>query len=346
MAVEGTEPVIPLPSPRQMLKINKESLNDVSLRGPSFTVVTYNVLADVYATSEQFPNCPSFALNWEYRKQRLLKEILQCHPDIICLQEVQQNHFISFFHPELAKLGYEGVFKEKERQLRITTVDGCATFYKVNKFHFVTQWSIYLGYNDNIALQVILSFKNTYQSLCIANTHIHTNPRNNDIKVRQVYNLLKALEPYFWNQRHFTLILCGDFNSLPGSVVHSFLTTGKVDPSHEEISNFDPSERLHLRHTIPSKSAYHSYSLCNIPLQEVWKKIVLQGEPRFTKFVKNGVQEKFKGTIDYIIYNPKKLQVVSLLELIDEDEVKDRALPSVMRSSDHIPIAAEFRYIS
>jgi hypothetical protein len=38
------------------------------------------------------------------------------------------------------------------------------------------------------------------------------------------------------------------------------------------------------------------------------------------------------------------LKVVSLMELVDEEEVKDGALPSRTRSSDHIAIAAKFMF--
>jgi mRNA deadenylase 3'-5' endonuclease subunit Ccr4 len=60
-------------------------------------------------------------------------------------------------------------------------------------------------------------------------------------------------------------------------------------------------------------------------------------EPRFTNFTRN-----FQGTLDYILHTDTNSQVVSLLELIDEEEVKDAALPSLNRSSDHIPIATKF----
>ena len=34
---------------------------------------------------------------------------------MICLQEVQANHFDKFFHPQLSKAGYDGLFKAKTR---------------------------------------------------------------------------------------------------------------------------------------------------------------------------------------------------------------------------------------
>jgi mRNA deadenylase 3'-5' endonuclease subunit Ccr4 len=47
----------------------------------SFRVVSYNILADVYAETEAaktelFPYCPSYAMALDYRKQLYLKEIL------------------------------------------------------------------------------------------------------------------------------------------------------------------------------------------------------------------------------------------------------------------------------
>jgi 2',5'-phosphodiesterase len=44
-------------------------------------VVSYNILADLYADSEVsrkqlFPYCPPYALNIDYRKQLIMKELL------------------------------------------------------------------------------------------------------------------------------------------------------------------------------------------------------------------------------------------------------------------------------
>ena len=42
---------------------------------------------------EQFGYCPPWALAWPYRRLNLLKELLGYDADILCLQEVQSNHF-------------------------------------------------------------------------------------------------------------------------------------------------------------------------------------------------------------------------------------------------------------
>ena len=51
-----------------------------------FTIMTYNVLAENYATRSQYGYCPSWALGWSYRKNLILKEILTNQADIVCLQ--------------------------------------------------------------------------------------------------------------------------------------------------------------------------------------------------------------------------------------------------------------------
>lgn len=173
--------------------------------------------------------------------------------------------------------------------------------------------------------------------MVIANTHINANPQISEIKLWQVDCLLKQLENELEQENEsvsdIPLVICGDFNSLPGSPAHSLLIKGFVHILHKEF-----------RHTLPLASAYSSYFQSNALRDDIHKKMDREtGEPRFTKFVKND-RETFKGTLDYILYSTTKLRVVSLLELIDEDEVKHGGLPTVNRSSDHIPIAAEFTF--
>lgn len=48
----------------------------------------YNVLCDKYATRQLYGYCPSWALNWEYRKKGIMEEITNCDADIISLQVV------------------------------------------------------------------------------------------------------------------------------------------------------------------------------------------------------------------------------------------------------------------
>ncbi|VDO49134.1 unnamed protein product [Brugia timori] len=105
----------------------------------TFTVLCYNVLCDKYATNSLYSYCPSWALNWEYRKAAILKEIRHYEADIITLQEVETEQFRCLFQPELEQIGYAGIFSPKSRAKTMGEeerkfVDGCAIFWKYDKF--------------------------------------------------------------------------------------------------------------------------------------------------------------------------------------------------------------------
>ena len=71
-------------------------LTPYPLAPPFFRVVTYNILADQYASTDAaktqlFVTCPSECLDPSYRRPLVLSEILQYNADVICLQEVDDK---------------------------------------------------------------------------------------------------------------------------------------------------------------------------------------------------------------------------------------------------------------
>lgn len=123
----------------------------IDMGGESFSVMTWNVLADIFSTMEAYPYSEPFVLAWNYRKGRILAEIVAYNPDIICLQEVQADHFEDFFAPALLRRGYEGLYKQKTSSVFRGSgkhrggryvCDGCATFFRVPKFHLADHFGI------------------------------------------------------------------------------------------------------------------------------------------------------------------------------------------------------------
>jgi len=112
--------------------------------GERFRIVTYNVLAEIYATQQQYPYTDFWALSWDYRFQNLLRELLDARPDVICLQEVQADHYETHVYAALSDAGFEGVYKQKTRAAMgiAGKVDGCALFWRRAKFHLVESYSI------------------------------------------------------------------------------------------------------------------------------------------------------------------------------------------------------------
>ncbi|KAH8583190.1 endonuclease exonuclease phosphatase family [Cryptosporidium sp. chipmunk genotype I] len=145
-------PNLPQAPPRCILTVPSSQMNGVganqntctAISNSRFKVFSWNILAEIYASQEAFPHCDAYMLSWSYRKTRIIVEILSHQPDIVCLQEVQTEHFDDFFKPVLQQYGYEGVYKQKTTEIFTSgsgrrkdgkyTMDGCATFYKTNKF--------------------------------------------------------------------------------------------------------------------------------------------------------------------------------------------------------------------
>uniref|UniRef100_A0A452Y8Z4 poly(A)-specific ribonuclease n=1 Tax=Aegilops tauschii subsp. strangulata TaxID=200361 RepID=A0A452Y8Z4_AEGTS len=344
--------------------------------GPPTSIMT----SHAYATSDAYSYCPTWALSWTYRRQNLMREIIGYHADIICLQEVQLNHFEDFFAPEFDKHGYQALYKKRTTEVYAGVphaIDGCATFFRRDRFSHVKKYEVEFNkaaqsltdaiippaqkrvalnrlIKDNIALIAVLEAKfgnqgtenpGKRQLLCVANTHVNVHQDLKDVKLWEVQTLLKGLEKIA-NSADIPMLVCGDFNSIPGSTPHGLLAIGKVDQLHPDLA-IDPLGILRpvskLTHQLPLVSAYSSFARMvgvGYDLEHQRRRMDSgTNEPLFTNCTRD-----FTGTVDYIFYTADSLSVESLLELLDEESLrKDTALPSPEWSSDHIALLAEFR---
>jgi mRNA deadenylase 3'-5' endonuclease subunit Ccr4 len=55
-------------------------------------------------------------LSWPYRRKILFEELEDIQGDIVCLQEVQADHFEMDVNPYMISLGYDGIYKTKSRE--------------------------------------------------------------------------------------------------------------------------------------------------------------------------------------------------------------------------------------
>ena len=344
---------IPEPiSKRRMIKFGSSSSS-------VFRVVCYNVLAEIYASRQIYPYCESWALQWDYRRILLMNEIQRYEGDIVCLQEVQIDHYENTFKPKMGELGYEGLFKPKTRDDNPTAIDGSAIFYRKSKFVLKDQYSI--EYNEaarqhveygtfaadkkailrrllkgNVALIAVLeevqpshASHRTPRSLCVVNTHLYWDSQFEDVKLWQTLVLCQELEKMM-TDRYLPLLVCGDFNSLPDSAVYALLTPPRhVSYSHkvfelDQLSLLPPISKI--THNFPFASAYAK---------------VLKSEPLYTNFTGH-----FKGVLDYMFFTESNLRVTGILEIDDEAKlVRNVALPSPFYPSDHLAIVADFDFV-
>ena len=147
-----TEPVLAAPrlsSKRQMVPVQLQPGQQAVSPGTiKFRVLSYNILAELYATKQAYPYADSWVLSWPYRLSLIMQELEEMQGDIVCLQEVQMDHFEMHLSPFMHELGFDGLFKSKSREAmgQYGKVDGCATFWKLAKFSMTEHYTI--EFND------------------------------------------------------------------------------------------------------------------------------------------------------------------------------------------------------
>ncbi|XP_040919882.1 protein angel homolog 2 isoform X2 [Toxotes jaculatrix] len=207
-----------------------------------FSVMSYNILSQelLQDNAYLYRHCNPTVLPWEYRLPNLLAEIQQHNADILCLQEVQEDHFENQIKPALQTLGYQCEYKKRTGR----KPDGCAIIFKSSRLSLLSSNPVEffrpgdaLLDRDNVGLVVLLRPNNGLDQsdpsafICVANTHLLYNPRRGDIKLAQLAILLAEISRLSCRQDGSTnpVVLCGDFNSTPWSPLYSFLTTGCLD---------------------------------------------------------------------------------------------------------------------
>lgn len=88
-----TNPIAPLQVDTFLYQERLSRLTPKREDGDCLRVVSYNVLADCYATPEWFTSSPKESLDVGYRLPILNKEITAYQADLICLQEVDEKYF-------------------------------------------------------------------------------------------------------------------------------------------------------------------------------------------------------------------------------------------------------------
>ncbi|KAG5641853.1 hypothetical protein DXG03_004112 [Asterophora parasitica] len=184
-----------------------------------FTVLSYNILCEKYATERLYGYTPAWALTWDYRKELILTEVMNYDADFVCLQEVDITAYEDYFLKHLKTQDYEGVHWPKSRYKTMKDtdrrqVDGCATFYKASKYTLVEKQLIEFSavamqrpdfektddmfnrvlIKDSIAVVCLMEDKLTRTRFLIANGHIHWDPAYRDVKLVQAALLVDEIE--------------------------------------------------------------------------------------------------------------------------------------------------------
>lgn len=295
--------------------------------------MTYNILAEVFATPTHHEQCKLEHLMWAHRSKRILGEIAAVAPDVLCLQEL--DHYKDF-SAELAKIGYDSQHKPRTKLSSVFggESDSCAIFYKNSRYNLIDTLPVILDHvamkdpvtknfpnpnifiRQNVALFVSLEDKQTKQRLVVGTAHLFWNPEFTHVKMAQAAFLVEQLAAFLAKNPTPHYVLTGDFNSLPTSAVYEYVTRGALG-DHPERAKFFPA--FSWTHTLRLRSAYAGAS-----------------DP-----ITNWTKE-FKGCLDYIFCS-ETAAVASILEPLAADtpalSMSQGASPNEWMPSDHIPLA-------
>ncbi|XP_067312381.1 protein angel homolog 1 [Pseudorasbora parva] len=206
-----------------------------------FSIMSYNILAQdlLEVNPDLYTHCPEDVLVWDARLRTILKELQIWQPDILCLQEVQEDHFLEQMYPVLTDMGYTCIYKRRTGN----KTDGCAVCYNSERFAQLSVSLLELRRpdcelldRDNVGIVLLLqpmaAQTELLRPICVANTHLLFNPRRGDVKLAQLAILLAEIDSMIRKcrseGRRCEVILCGDFNSLPNSPLWTFITTGQL----------------------------------------------------------------------------------------------------------------------
>ncbi|CAO3570012.1 unnamed protein product [Mortierella alpina] len=215
---------------------NIETAGGKSSRVPSFSIMTYNLLANSLANSNRhlYHGYLDVALNWKQRCATLLAELQSTNLDIFCLQELDGQDYLHTFEPMFRSRGYHGAFKKRTG----SKVDGCALFYNKSRIRaqcidFVEyQANAFAATSENVGIVAILDVigngSTPTKTICVATTHILFNHRRGMIKLAQLKMLLDRAEQLMRRQPcAIPIVLCGDLNIVPDSLLMRFLMSSK-----------------------------------------------------------------------------------------------------------------------
>ncbi|CAO2827317.1 unnamed protein product [Amaranthus hypochondriacus] len=337
-----------------------------------FSVVSYNILAQVFVKSSYFPHSPRPCLRWKARSEAVLAALRALDVDFLCLQELDE--YDSFYKENLESQGYSSIYVTRSGQKR----DGCGIFYRQTCAELVLQENI--DYNDLV--ETIESETNS----SVINSGVpigggiaddegtqgskekgakESHGDLNDPRVRLKRDCVGTMAAFrlknfsqdliiianthlYWDpkladvklaQAKYLLSRLDQFKALvleKFECMPSVIVTGDF--------NSTPGDQVY-NYLISGNSSLESSVECPdelpIPLCSVYA--YTRGEPPFTNCTPD-----FTDTLDYIFFSPSgSLKPVSFLELPGADcPSVAGGLPNYQHPSDHLPIGAEFQVLT
>ena len=218
-----------------------------------------------------------------------------------------------------------------------------------------------LWQKDHIAVVLFLENRQTGSRFIVVNAHLYWDPAFKDVKLIQTAILMEEITKLSGNYAKWPactdkaafrfseaegeesdeplpepapsmeyasgdqipLLMCGDFNSGPGSAAYNLIANGHLTEEHPDLEKrlYGNLSRVGMTHPFKLKSSYSNI-----------------GELSFTNYTPD-----FKDVLDYIWYSSTSLHVSALLGDVDKEYLKRvPGFPNYHFPSDHVALFAEF----
>lgn len=137
---------------------------------------------------------------WSFRLQKIKNILLEHDVDIICLQEIEYEHFEADFADLLVKYDY---IKQTFKKINKNHNMGNITLFKRDKFTLIWHKS------RTRTLLVDLYKQDCGKIINITNVHLQAGASKEHIRMNQLKNMLHDLD----ERSYGYVVICGDFNS-------------------------------------------------------------------------------------------------------------------------------------
>ncbi|XP_046447618.1 nocturnin-like isoform X2 [Daphnia pulex] len=285
----------------------------------SIRLLQWNILSQSLGEhNDNFVRCPLEALDWRTRRYRIVEEIVEYNPDIICLQEVDHYQFLS---RALRTQGYEGIYFPKPDSPCIyikgnNGPDGCAIFYRANDYELIKVETriveVWRVQSNQVVILTMLRHKASGREICVATTHLKARQGAllSTLRNEQGKDILDFLQNNV-DVADCPIIMAGDFNAEPNEPVYSTIRS-------DTRFGFD--------------SAYR----CDVDGAEEAGQ-----EPPYTTWKVRGEGESCH-TIDYVFFSRRQLGVNQVLPFPTGEQIGPDRVPSFQYPSDHFSLVVDF----
>ena len=358
----------------------------------SFTVLSYNILAQKYLHKVVKEN--KF-LEKKIRLDNITTEIASINPQLFCLQEATDDiiasHIVKKFEKEYNLIYHNnegsplknviGIKKDRFEVINEGKIIICDESTKnnnknekdegnesddsddENKFNNIIQVDGNRGI-INVTLRDKLVKDKTINLFCV---HFPWRP----IYEYQKARIMALIFDLILRKRINNVIIAGDFNSIPNSIVlrmvyyNDWDAEMKKDEKYIGNFNFNKKESNLIQETLAKMEKRENFKRTINGLMKISKEVnekyklrsaydnyrkeikesehfsFLRNHPKYTNYT-----NRFVDTIDYIFYskNLNKLKILKIPEIEKESKDKNIYLPNERHPSDHLKLAITFEY--